>query len=257
MKTMRYMIAATIISAALFTGCKKEDSMTGIAAEQIGNGTAKVTFQLQTLLPPTGSLVKWDKGYITVSDILFNGSHYNGEMLTQQQYETTVGQTLNLLGTSALGIVNVPFNTFSSVSFTGLLNPLNETNSLYLNGTHEIGQTSSSGGNVPVPNTTIPVQVMISDPAILNSVWINGVTINQLNYTATLFFDLSQLTNGITPQMLETAATSHGVVVISSTSNQNLYGIIVSNLKNNLMNVQLLPLSLTINTQSTVNPHVE
>jgi len=234
---MRYMIAATIISAALFTGCKKEDSMTGIAVQEIGNGTTNVTYQLQTLVPPAGSLVKWDKGYATASAILFNGTHYNGEMIVREQFAAKDGKTVVLFGTPVLGSVNVPYNAFSSVSATIQLNPLNENNALFLSGVHYIVQTGPSDN--PVPINTIPVQVMISDPIMLGSAWIDNVTINQPSYTAILSLDLSQLTNGILPRMLEIATATNGVVIISSTSNQNLYGIIVKNLQSNVMTMQL------------------
>ena len=64
MKTIKYMIAAGIISAALITGCNKENSLeSGLTSTAAAtNGSANVTYQLRTLLPPAGALIKWDKG---------------------------------------------------------------------------------------------------------------------------------------------------------------------------------------------------
>src|SRR5580698_4420650 len=102
MKTIKYMIAAALISTALFTGCNKDNNMAGTAAYETisGQNAANINFRLYPLLPPAGALIKWDKGYISVSTIIFNGVQNNGEMLQQQQFGAEVGKAFDLLGSS-------------------------------------------------------------------------------------------------------------------------------------------------------------
>ncbi len=254
MKTIKYMIAAGIISAALITGCNKENSLesglTGTAAAT--NGSANVTYQLRTLLPPAGTLIKWDKGSITSSGLFFYGSHLEGNMVSKETFEGKGSGTWDLFSNPVLGTVNVPFNNYLGVSLAVGLNPLNGTNSLSLSGVFGVPPT----GNIAVPAQPIPVQVIINEPIVLNTVWTSNVVINQPAYAAAILLDMNGITNGIDAAMLENAQATNGTIFITSNSNQNLYGIIVANLQNNMINVEFSPgltKDFNVNTQSAVS----
>ena len=265
MKTLKYMIAAAIISTALLAGCNKENSfensLTGTAAGErtINYGTANVTYQLQVLLPPAGALIKWNAGNITTNELVFNGDINNGEMMTQKQYAADDERILDLFGDPVLGMVNVPYNMFSSGSFTIDLDPFihtevtqteinhpGQTNSLFLSGICNIINEKASDriNNMP-PIQAIPVVVIIKQRITLNSVWVNDVTINNPRYIANLSLDLGQLTNGIDASMLGNAEITNGAILITNTVNSNLYNIIISNLQNNLLNVEYSEVSLS------------
>lgn len=71
-------------------------------------------------------------------------------------------------------------------------------------------------------------------------------------------FNLGQLTNGIDEAMFANAQTTNGVILISNTSNQDLYGMIMGNLQKNMPNAIISPqLINTTNTQGAVYPHAE
>ena len=253
MKTIKYMIAAGIISAALITGCNKENSLeSGLTSTAAAtNGSANVTYQLRTLLPPAGALIKWDKGSITSSALFFYGSHIEGNMVSKETFEGKAPGTWDLFSSPVLGTVNVPFNDYLGVSLAVGLSPMNETNPLFLSGVFGKPPT----GNIAAPAQPMPVQVVISEPIVLNTVWTSNVVINQPAYTAAILLDMNALTNGIDATMLENAQVTNGTIFITGQSNQNLYGMIVTNLKNNLINVEFSP-SLTtgfnVNTQVAV-----
>ena len=264
MKTLKYMIAAAIMSAALFTGCNKdnslENSLTGTTADErtITYGTSDVACQLQIILPPAGALIKWDAGTITTNELIFNGANNYGEIMTQQQYIANDDRILNLFGTPVLGTVNVPYKMFSSASLTVELAPIpnlessetginhpEETNSLMLTGVCNIispgaADRSSQTGIMP-PMQSIPVTLIVKQRIALNSVWVNNVTVNNPGYTANLSLDLGQITNGITLAMLENAQMTNGTIVISGASNPDLYTMIMNNLQNITMSLELDP----------------
>lgn len=62
--------------------------------------------------------------------------------------------------------------------------------------------------------------------------------------------DVNQLTLGIDDAALSVAAKTNGAILITNESNPNLYGIVVKNLENYMMN-----LKLSVNAMSTpANP---
>ena len=84
----------------------------------------------------------------------------------------------------------------------------------------------------------------------LNSVMLSNLPINNGIYTAIISMDVNQLTLGIDDAALSVAAKTNGAILITNESNPNLYGIVVKNLENYMMN-----LKLSVNAMSTpANP---
>ncbi len=59
----------------------------------------------------------------------------------------------------------------------------------------------------------------------------NVVITDNNSYTALTTLNLSLLTRGITESMLNSATRTNGTILISSTSNTNIYNIILKNLE--------------------------
>ena len=250
MKTLKYMIAAALISATFFTGCKKGDNPLGTAANEISKeGTivsSNLNYRLGAASQTSNTLIQWNKGYVTASELFFNGLLIDGSVIKPGREMAKSGVTVDLFVPSSLGTVQVPFNVYSGASANVNLNPLNGNSSLWLAGTAAIINTVP---DMP-PVKMRPVQLIIDQPVTLTSEVINNVKISQLNYTVTLTMDLNQLTSGIDAGMLENAMINNGIILISAKDNPNLYGIIFKNLQNNLLKMQLS--TQLINTSNPV-----
>jgi hypothetical protein len=79
----------------------------------------------------------------------------------------------------------------------------------------------------------IPVQFIIDQPIELKAKWMSPVTITSTtDYLSMLNLSLAQFANGIDTNLLSTLTPTNGVIVISSTSNQQVYNMIMNNLEN-------------------------
>ena len=121
-------------------------------------------------------------------------------------------------GVSTLGNVTLPAGTYQEVEFEVKLNPTASEPALSVSGTY-----SSTGPAVPITfNISVPLEVETE---------LNNVTVTANNsYNALTTLNLSLLTRGISQVMLDNAVKTNGVIVISSSSNVNLYSIIFDNL---------------------------
>lgn len=255
MKTIRYMIAAATMSAALFMGCTKENSPerglsdVAVNAKAINkiDGNATIFYQLQTLLPPSAT-IKWTSGNITASEDILNISRTEGNVIEKFTLTGDVRRTYDLFSDPVIGSVNVPYYRYTGIATTIELfsRSPNSDISLALNGVFRVNPGDAA----------IPVRVNIDQPLALNSIWISNVLVNSPVYTALITLDMSQVTNGITTTMFENAGLTNGTLVISSTSNPDLYAIIVNNFQDMTLNLQLNAPNTNLNALSAPAPVV-
>ena len=246
MKNITSILATAFISAALLAGCKKEDNMPAPGAlttanAAIGSATGRINYKLELLLPPAGGGIRWNSGTMTENQLAFEGTHVFGDMLQRYEYLTTQNSTWDMFGLPDIGAVNVGCNFYRSASFQvrlGAAATARETatsgsalSAFSLNGTF---RDILAGDFI-----SKPVVFIVSQPVVLQTGWINSVTIGQTNYLATLSLDLSGVTNGVTNSMLAAATVTSGTIYITATSNTDIYNIMVANLNADVMNVQL------------------
>ena len=258
MKTTRYLLAASIAVAALTAGCSKQDNNYNVAADQLlpAKPAANVLVRLQVERQRPGYMFQWNTGSITTSDVVFNGVHLIGNMLNKQEFTAEAVRSIDIIRPSVtdLGTIAVPFDTYTHASIgIGLLglksaNSMNLANSLYLDGYYY---------PVPPPGARsvtdpIPVKVSVNGPVVMNSKWLDQVLINKADYIATVSINVFGLTAGLDQRMLNAAEQVNGTIYINSTTNQDIYRIIVANLQDNIMPVQL---STPLN--SIANYHAE
>ena len=269
MKTTKYLLTAAVVSAALFTGCSKKDNNYNLAEDRAmpGPPVSNVTVVLQNIKQRPGYMLQWNSGTLTTADILFTGEHAYGNMVEMVKYNTKVVKSIDLVTPSVtnLGAIAVPLGNYLSGSFgidllgISSANSIKLANALYLEGVYyPIPPPGSTATTITDP---IPVRVIVNTPVILSSEWLNKLAINRPAYTATMSFNVGHLAAGIDENMLKNAVRTNGTVYITSTSNQNIYKIIVNNLENNLMEVQLSASDMLsappVNAANTVNIHAE
>ena len=240
MKPIKYLIAAALVSSALFTGCTKDASTSGTAAYDTKTMApmANITFRVQTIPQRPGYMLQWTEGSMITSEVSFTGSFLNGDPVEQQTYQSKGYKVIDLVTPSitTIGTVSVPYHNYLTAMFAVNLNPINSTTSLVLKGQYY--QIQPPSGIAPNPFKPVPVIIAISTQATLNGMRLSKLGIDQGNYTVTIDMDVNQLTNGIDDAAMSVAAQTNGTIIISNESNPNLYGVIVKNLESYMMNLQ-------------------
>ena len=213
MKIQNIFLTTLFISAAtlFLVSCKKENSdPPGISYKLQTSNRSSVVGRVES-----GNIV-WTSGFGNASEVKFEGKGPSGEI----EYKSNVQQRIDLFsGIFTLGNVTLPAGSYKEVEFKVELNPTATEPALLLNGTY-----TSTG---PV----IPIIFRIAAPLEIKTE-INNVTVVANNgYNALTTLNLSLLTRGITQTMLDNAVKTNGTILINSSSNVDLYNIILNNLK--------------------------
>jgi len=193
MKKIGTMITAALISTTIFTACSKDSSMTDTAATPQNSValTSTLLYQLQVQFPPSDRLIKWNKGYLSETELIFNATpQASDDVHNTEQFTTQEQTTIDLFNNPVLGKVNVPFGFYTSLSFSDMLAA---SNSFVLYGTFNL-YTSALQGNMQL----IPVILTINQPLVINSSTIGSAAINSSNYVVTLSLNMADITNGLT-----------------------------------------------------------
>jgi hypothetical protein len=235
MKPVKLMIAIVLGGAVTFQSCKKNDNnymatpagKSTINTQNTTQGTNNlnsvnafgvITCQLTTLFPNTAPGLQWTSGYITANQLVFNGTHVIGNMLSLTKFPAQISQTIQLSKSAALGNIDVTPGKFDYGSISLMLSQSGVAHGLFVSGLFNRN------------NNTIPVQIMIDDQEELRSSPINSPVIANQDYSANLILDIGRLTKGITGNNLSAAVVTDGTVFISATSNTNLYQMVKDNL---------------------------
>ena len=201
----------------IFLSCKKDNAT--------NNPTSKSTikFQLQTtnrssvvnrVAVTTAGNIVWTSGSAFASEIKFEAESNNQKV----EFKSETPQHIDLFSPIAtLGTINLPAGTYDKVEFKIELNPSGSDPGLQL-----IGQFTSGG-------VTTPVTLIVSGPLELKTEKENVVITDNTTFTALTTMSLSSLTNGVTENMLNNAVHTSGAIVISASSNTDIYSILFHN----------------------------
>ena len=193
------LVLLTISTAVLFTACKKDKKE-----------SSNVNYVLQTQNASAG-IVQWTGGIANVTSVSFKGA--TGTPLT-----TTVNKSDNLFtSTAAVGGVSVPVGSLTSLDYEVALQSGGNGPALHFDGSFNDG------------TATVPVSLDVTDNVTLKGLKDAMTTSNGASYTASFSLDLNAMMQGVAASDL-TAAEQNGSVLISSSSNANLYSIILNNI---------------------------
>ena len=213
MKIQNFFLTTLFISAAtlFLVSCKKENSdPPGISYQLQTNNRSSILGRVAA-----GNIV-WTSGYGNASEVKFEGKGPSGEI----QYKSSLQQRIDLFsGISTLGNVTLPAGSYKEVEFKVELNPTTTEPALLLNGTY-----TSTG-------PAIPIIFRIATPLEIETEMNNVTVLANNGYNALTTLNLSLLTRGITQTMLDNAVKPNGTILINSSSNVDLYNIILNNLK--------------------------
>ncbi len=122
---------------------------------------------------------------------------------------------------NTLGVITIPSGSYEEIKFEVEIQPNGNEAAFQLKGNF----TNALGLVTPV---TLNVNAMIE----IDSKQLNLTIVDGNNLTALTTLNLSSLTTGITESMYNAATRTNGAIEISSTSNADIYNIILDNLKN-------------------------
>lgn len=198
------------VAAVILVSCKKENL-----------GPAGVDFQLKatstsaTLQRSNAATIQWNSGTATPTSVKFEAKKGTMEV----EYTSTANQQVNLftVAQSTFGNVTLPDGTYNEIELKIQLNGSTSSPALELNGTYNNGSTN------------IPVIFRVTTPLLIKSEK-NNVAIGSGAFTAVTELNLSTFTTGISQVTMNSASQTNGSIVISSTSNANIYNTIISNI---------------------------
>ena len=196
----------TVISLFLIglTSCKKENL----------SGDTAITFQLKTTNPTstvarTAATVAWQSGFVNANLIKFEAKQAGNEV----EFKSTVQRHIDLFALPTdIGNVTIPAGTYDENEFKIFIAPNSGEPALQLQGT--------------VDNTPVIFRVDNSNliKAEQHQVTISGGSI------ALTTLDLAGLTQGVSDADFASATQNGGSIIISSSSNANLYNAILNNI---------------------------
>lgn len=217
-------------AALLFAACNKDNTTTPGGS---GNGTSSnVSFALKAANPSatvtqkttTGAAIRWTSGFAYPSMVKFEAKQITSAGVENEvEYKATNTARIDLFAPVAplFGNFTLPAGTYNEVELKLQLGAADTTPALQLSGNF----TNSTG-------TTTPVTFRINEPLELKTETHNVTIDSARAFDAITVMDLAGLTSDIREAQLQNAQLTNGALVISSSSNSNLYGAILNSLRN-------------------------
>ncbi|MGB4400685.1 MAG: hypothetical protein WBJ10_15035 [Daejeonella sp.] len=214
---------AILGAVLIMSSCEKDDSTgSGKLSYQVkpANFTATIGTTISGSGLPTGSntnsSITWTSGSLYISEIDFEAESKDREI----EYEFKQGVSVDLFNLSPiLGSITIPDGTYDEVEL-GLELKKSSTNiPLTLKGTY----TDGGGAKIPVEfylNEDFEVEVEAEDLVVSGS----------NDYLGLINVQLNKFMTNVLSADLSNATKTSGVIVISSTSNMNLYAKLKANL---------------------------
>ena len=215
---MKNLLAATAL-LPLFFSCKKEaateKSSTALSYRLSASNPSSPLGRLATLERTDGSSVQWTSGTASANQIKFEAKNNSGEV----EFKQNVQQQVDLFSAaSVLGSLSILPGTYSEVEFKAFLAPSGNAHALTLN------------GSFTANGVTTPVSFQVATNVELKAEKSNVTVAAGSNYSVLNSLDLSQLTTGIGQADLMNATRTNGTIVISATSNPNIFKTMLANL---------------------------
>jgi hypothetical protein len=221
-KTMKKSLLLSAVAVALIFGaCKKSSNNNttySTAADQAAMSyelvAANTNYAFDSVVPVAN--IVWDTALATPDVIIFQATDSN----VQIQLKATNTEQINLMSSVAMDFGNftLPSGKYTKTKLTIDLDKTGNQPDLELN------------GRVTNGSVTLPVEVMVDESVQLQTDEDSITITNDSSYIAATTLDLSSVTAGITANMLLNAKLTNGVIIISSSSNQNLYMMILHSL---------------------------
>lgn len=217
MKSPKFLmpLATAII---IFSSCSKpgssDDSTSSSMEFKLGTSNPLVTVN-KVAGPGT---ILWTSGSAYASQVKMEAKQNASEL----EFKSVTPHLVDLFGSVVAGMGNItlPAGTYTEVEFKITLSQNGATPAMELNGQY----TNAASVVTPVVFTLNTLQLLKTEQS-------NVTVTSNSNFTALTTINLAFVSAGITQAMLNSATVTSGKIMISSSSNTNLYNIIVNNLQ--------------------------
>ncbi|MBA3828775.1 MAG: hypothetical protein H0X33_07550 [Taibaiella sp.] len=217
-----FLIAGGLITTLFFVGCSKSGSTYATNPSGTSN---QMSYQLKTTnstasLQRTTALstIQWTSGFANPTLVKFEAKQGTSEL----EFKSTNTAQIDLMSSvaSTFGAFTLPNGIYTEVELKIDLSENGSNPSLELN-----GQFVNASGNVPV-------SFQVYEDLELKTEQHTITVDSTMGFLAITTFDLASLTTGVTETLMLAATRSAGdTIVISHSSNKNIYDIIVNNFK--------------------------
>ena len=252
-------IIAAAICACTYTGCKKDKDtvqptygtaqkdMAATTNAAYANNTElaapAIKYNLTVTPPSLTDMLQWTSGTMMVGLIYFRGNVEAGNAMKAQNFMATADVAVNLIATA------------SATGNTTVLGNLYVPHDKYYGGvagvvSRAVNQPSGSGTNMALAlngmyiknGSRVGVQVMMSQPMEFTAnlqtpvyYMLGNPQGGPVQYSAALTFDMNHLLAGLSSAALSNAVITNNTIVISESSNQELYQLLMNNVNGTMM----------------------
>ena len=201
----------------IFASCKKSGSDTG-------SDNSSMQFQLKAAnpfvvvnKPDAPGSIQWTSGSAAATEVKLEAKKNGSEL----EFNSSGVHQIDLFASvlASLGSFTIPAGTYTEVEFKITLNQNGSNAAMELNGQY----TSGTG-------VVTPVVFSLNNLFILKAEQSNVTVTGNSSITTLTTLDLSFVSNGITQTMMNNATITGGKIIISASSNINLFNIITNNL---------------------------
>ena len=227
MKFSYSFVLISFLASGLLISCKKDQSINN--SSSTSSKQSLVAFQLKAVNQPMsvnrlstisnktdGTTITLISGTASVSMIKFEAKNAGSEV----EFKSNVNRSIDLFNdTSILGNIKIPNGTFTEVEFKAQLTPINNNPAL------EIKAQATIGAN------TLNVIFRANENIEIKGEKANVTLTDSTLHKAITSINTSSIFQGIGGMALSNAVLTNGDLLITSSVNQDLYKIIVKNLK--------------------------
>ncbi|HMK24954.1 MAG TPA: hypothetical protein VK483_02915 [Chitinophagaceae bacterium] len=205
------------VAILILASCKKSGS-------DSTSGDSGMQFQLKATnpfvvvnKPAAPGSIQWTSGSAAATEVKLEAKKNGSEI----EFTSSVNQQVDLFASvlANMGNIVLPAATYTEVEFKITLNQNGANAAMELNGQY----TSGTG-------VVTPVVFNLNSLFILKAEQSNVTVTGNNSITTLTTLDLSFVSNGITQAMMNSATITGGKIIISASSNINLYNIIINNL---------------------------
>lgn len=214
--------ALLFLPLILLSACSKKSTTTN--PTHPGGTTASMSYEMKAINPSSSiahkgtatGIITWSSANAMPNQVKFEATQGSSEI----EYKSNNSAAIDLLSTDTTGFgsFTLPAGTYSEVELKIELNASGSTPALQLNGSYSDG------------TVTIPVTFSLNENLELKTESHDVTTTASSSFLAVTSIDLSAITSGITASMITGATLTGGTLIISSSSNSDLYDIIKTNL---------------------------
>ena len=232
MKRINLLIIGALLSAVAITGCKKDASN--------NNSTPGMGLSIQALnpsfnLPVTSTTMKSVSAtslvQITSAKLLVSKFSFEAELKSSNKAHDSVSIEYNWNGPKVVDLLNATSDFGQLTLQPGFYDEIELRVASTRNNNDTVPVFNLTGNFTDSANVVVPISFKVFEPVLIATELKNDTitSTSTSTFSGVVQIYLDQLFVGITPAQLHSAVKTNGTIVISTTSNANLYHILAVN----------------------------